>query len=252
MRKFCVDAEVSLWPLVKIALIAALGSAIARVAFAAEVTIFATAHGSPTPALGPNDQYLTNGDFLIWPNLLAPVTGDGIDEVTSWTFDFTNDPSFASFPQDGILTGALLTLTLTTPFSPGPPTDYVQIGSAGLPLVPMPLFLNASTGTIEFELLDYMCASAVLEQVNYFSFKLPMYYAEDAVVSHAQLALTARPACPGNTDGDDDVDLSDLGVILANYGGPGGCVNQGDLDGDGDVDLSDLGIVLAAFGSVCL
>ncbi len=44
-------------------------------------------------------------------------------------------------------------------------------------------------------------------------------------------------------DGDGVVDLSDLGVQLANWGGTGG----GDIDGDGDVDLSDLGAMLVNF-----
>ncbi len=56
--------------------------------------------------------------------------------------------------------------------------------------------------------------------------------------------------CPGDFDGDNDVDLGDLGVVLANFGlsGPG---IGGDLDGDDDVDLSDLGEFLTLFGQPC-
>lgn len=43
-------------------------------------------------------------------------------------------------------------------------------------------------------------------------------------------------------DLDGDVDLSDLGILLANFGLGG----AGDLDGDGDVDLADLGAMLSA------
>lgn len=46
----------------------------------------------------------------------------------------------------------------------------------------------------------------------------------------------------GDLDQDGDVDLSDLGVMLANFGIGG----AGDLDGDGDVDLSDLGRMLGS------
>ena len=55
---------------------------------------------------------------------------------------------------------------------------------------------------------------------------------------------------PGDTDGDYDVDGSDLGTIFANYTGPGGTGKtfyDGDLDGDGDVDDSDLGLAFAGF-----
>lgn len=58
--------------------------------------------------------------------------------------------------------------------------------------------------------------------------------------------------CPGDFDQDGDVDQSDLGVLLADFGctaGVGNC--PGDIDGDGDTDQSDLGILLAAFGLPC-
>ena len=58
--------------------------------------------------------------------------------------------------------------------------------------------------------------------------------------------------CPGDLDGDGDVDQSDLGIMLADYGctdGPGNC--PGDIDGDGDTDQSDLGVLLANYGQSC-
>jgi hypothetical protein len=56
----------------------------------------------------------------------------------------------------------------------------------------------------------------------------------------------------GDLDYDGDVDLFDLGQLLANYGvSSGAAYEDGDLDGDGDVDLSDLGALLAVYGSVC-
>ncbi len=59
-------------------------------------------------------------------------------------------------------------------------------------------------------------------------------------------------SCQGDIDGDGDVDLSDLGIVLSGFGTPSGAtLETGDLDGDGDVDLSDLGIVLARYGQPC-
>jgi hypothetical protein len=58
-------------------------------------------------------------------------------------------------------------------------------------------------------------------------------------------------ACPADVDADGDVDLSDLGILLAAYGCAGGGCGPSDIDADGDVDLSDLGILLAAYGSDC-
>ncbi len=58
--------------------------------------------------------------------------------------------------------------------------------------------------------------------------------------------------CPGDLDGDLDVDLSDLSQLLGNYGMTGGAqYEDGDLDGDGDVDLGDLSALLAVYGTTC-
>ncbi len=58
--------------------------------------------------------------------------------------------------------------------------------------------------------------------------------------------------CPGDIDGDNDVDLTDLAQLLANYGTVSGAAYEdGDLDGDGDVDLSDLAALLAVYGTAC-
>jgi hypothetical protein len=56
-----------------------------------------------------------------------------------------------------------------------------------------------------------------------------------------------EPGCPEDLDGDGDVDISDLGILLAAFE-----VNDGgDIDGDGDTDISDLGALLAAFEQPC-
>lgn len=59
--------------------------------------------------------------------------------------------------------------------------------------------------------------------------------------------------CPGDVDGDDQVDLADLTTLLAHFGvSEGATLDDGDLDADGDVDLADLAALLASFGQVCV
>ena len=57
--------------------------------------------------------------------------------------------------------------------------------------------------------------------------------------------------CPGDLDGDNDVDIADLSQLLAHYGQTGTAYEDGDIDGDGDVDLADLGALLAVYGEPC-
>jgi hypothetical protein len=65
-------------------------------------------------------------------------------------------------------------------------------------------------------------------------------------------ALLGSLGCPGDTDGDNTVDLNDLLTVLANFGttttnGPA----DGDLDNSNTVDLNDLLEALANFGNTC-
>ncbi len=60
--------------------------------------------------------------------------------------------------------------------------------------------------------------------------------------------------CPGNVNGDQVVDLSDLTLLLAAFGsssGDPGYNANADLDASGSVELSDLALLLANFGTTC-
>lgn len=56
--------------------------------------------------------------------------------------------------------------------------------------------------------------------------------------------------CSGDLDGDNDRDISDLAILLSQFGSTGGTFSA-DVDDDGDVDISDLAIVLSVFGIPC-
>jgi aminopeptidase N len=58
--------------------------------------------------------------------------------------------------------------------------------------------------------------------------------------------------CPGDLDGDLDVDRDDVELLLLHYGMTGGMsYEDGDLDLDADVDLADLAALLSVYGTSC-
>lgn len=64
--------------------------------------------------------------------------------------------------------------------------------------------------------------------------------------------LTVSSPCLGDLDGNGQVDLTDLAIVLTNFGTASGALPEdGDLDGDGDVDLADLAQILGLFGTIC-
>jgi hypothetical protein len=65
----------------------------------------------------------------------------------------------------------------------------------------------------------------------------------------AALTLGASTLIPGDANGDGMVDVGDLGILAANYGGSGNSWSQGDFNGDGLVDVGDLGILAANYGT---
>ena len=64
------------------------------------------------------------------------------------------------------------------------------------------------------------------------------------------LRLSTEERCPADLNGDGDIDLQDLALLLADFG----CSERlclSDIDGDDDIDLADLALLLAEFGTVC-
>jgi len=71
-------------------------------------------------------------------------------------------------------------------------------------------------------------------------------YLDDAVLL-AEMNRLEPATCLGDLDGSGVVDLSDLAVLIRDFGiGPGG-----DLDQDGDTDLDDLTRLFTVFGTLC-
>jgi hypothetical protein len=189
-------------------LIAAAAVAITLPAQAINISATATA-ASGQPATVSNLLDLQNGAFLIHANTAAGpghVTGDGVDETTSWAFDFTTDPQYAAFMASGGLAEARLTLTLNTQFfidGVGPITDvaFPSDGSTGLfPQWVLPSFIAGtmgtfSRGTISTSLVSQvgMNAGQLFAWLQGYNGLFPMVYADDAIVVEASLLLVSAP-----------------------------------------------------------
>jgi hypothetical protein len=64
-----------------------------------------------------------------------------------------------------------------------------------------------------------------------------------------QVAINVKSKIPGDANGDGAVDVGDLGILAANYGGTDKTWAQGDFNGDKAVDVGDLGILAANYGT---
>jgi hypothetical protein len=56
--------------------------------------------------------------------------------------------------------------------------------------------------------------------------------------------------CPGDTNGDNLVNFTDLNAVLAEFG-QSGMGLAGDVNGDEVVNFTDLNLVLTNFGTMC-
>ncbi|MBN2292354.1 MAG: DUF4082 domain-containing protein [Pirellulales bacterium] len=68
--------------------------------------------------------------------------------------------------------------------------------------------------------------------------------------AYKQFAVIGTPRVLGDANDDGNVDVSDLGILAANYGTSSGKEwGDGDFTGEGAVDISDLGILAAYYGT---
>ena len=73
----------------------------------------------------------------------------------------------------------------------------------------------------------------------------------DVVLVGAEEQTYVFGRCVGDADSDAEVNLTDLALLLANFGASDAVAAEGDFDGDRIVDLVDLEILLSRFGQAC-
>jgi hypothetical protein len=158
--------------------------------------ITAVAHGSSAPHVpSPPPVSLSNGSFTIEANeeTTQPI-GNGINEKTTWMFDFREAPAFNAFLAGKGLKEARLVVVIV-PKEAHVATDSVKINAADLPPISLPKMeyrLGLPTA-IQFDLLKE-CQGYDAEGILT-AFEegerglIGMLYEEDAIVCHAAMAL---------------------------------------------------------------
>lgn len=168
------------------------------------VAITAVATGSSSPRPGSIGGTLWNGDFFIQDGAGTTNTGagDGIDESTSWLFDFRTDSDFGSFATAAApLATAFLTLELTSKDSLDV-TDFFRLGGltpfggcGTCSPVDMSLFdlPTGATQIMQIQLLDYYTSNDLLTVFDNNFGMVSAQYGDDAIVSYASLHLARVP-----------------------------------------------------------
>jgi hypothetical protein len=159
-----------------------------------------------------------------------------------WRWYIFGDQSGAPSPMTNV--------AMTSSFPVGPWTQLSSSGGGhnGPTFAPVLDYWIPASGS---ETLEWSCTSTDLLPQGELLFSTLAGTVGGAVAPNFKVATQgcAGGGCVGDLNGDGFTDLTDLGILLADFGcmtPPGPCV--GDLNGDGNTDLTDLGILLADFG----
>ncbi len=160
------------------------------------LTLNAVASGDPAPEVVSSTIFdkLINGDFEIWPfrrwDQGSPL-GDGINDTTVWTFDLTPHMMSGALLHADLWQKVALVLTLEPKDSPD---DVVYIdGLEGFKaFIPndLPRYERVE---VSLDLLSIYRPQEILDRIIAPPYgKLRMVYEDDAIVSHAELAIDAK------------------------------------------------------------
>lgn len=163
------------------------------------LTVSSEVSGSNSPETSPSTEAVQNGDFRITspnpdPKSQKVKTGDGKDETTRWTFDFTSDLNWTQVPlTDVSLVSARLTLTLL-PKTRLVTTDVVRIEAKSFGNINSPAIQCLKQGDEETVVMELITegydADSIRDYLEESQGKVKMVYADDAIVSYAKLDLT--------------------------------------------------------------
>ena len=203
-----------------------------------------------------NDAYI--GCWSNWSST-GEVTVDG--SGSTWT---NSDDLYVGREDDGTLnitTDGLVSIAGTlTIDDDGDDDSFINMSTGGM----LALFGNAdANGNDDILLTEFMNMIDGTDAIRYWDNSISDWaditdatYCRDYTLSYlteGDLAgytlLTVKLAMDGDANGDGNVDVSDLGILAANYGASGCDWEHADFTDDGMVNVSDLGILATYYGS---
>lgn len=157
---------------------------------ASATVISADASGSTSPTIVPGANVgssITNGDFTITRTGGNSTLGNGVDEATTWTFDYGTSSIGST------LDSALLTMTVD--YRSGLfTTDSFKIqGLSGIGSAALTGLVFYTPITVTVDLLNYYTSAEILSAFNGgVAGQIDMYYQDDAIISYARLDLSSQ------------------------------------------------------------
>ncbi|MFN0137055.1 MAG: dockerin type I domain-containing protein [Phycisphaerae bacterium] len=210
-------------------------------------------------------------------NRFQLYSADGFETHVSLNTGDTQE--FDSIACSDLVSASVAFVGHFVPFTP-PPQNQPAIFSAGIVTDVGTLSAQVSAQELNFQTDGPIICQALFQRlaprapqygaaINYAGDRLEVYFDPAYTVTQGGIIFgtnsespgctgtvitppTPPQPCPGDVDGDGDVDLSDLSILLAHFGVAAGATRaDGDLNGDGSVGLNDLSILLANFGANC-
>ncbi|MFN0136510.1 MAG: hypothetical protein ACKVS9_10400 [Phycisphaerae bacterium] len=131
--------------------------------------------------------------------------------------------------------------------------DLIAVGPVvtGMQFVGLPIELPPIVGEFDAGEVASGDFAMIFALINPFTFEVEQFRVVPVNYNDLEFVVLG-PVCPGDLNGDGGVNLSDLAVLLTNFGVSGDVTyTDGDLDLDGNVNLTDLAIMLGNFGTAC-
>ncbi len=197
-----------------------------------------------------------------WDELDVYVGGRNSAPAERDPFPFVFDPNGAPLHvEDNVQAPVGFT---PVPWAVGVPTGY-EPNEANAPFpVTFEIDLDLSGGLVRTYFQEQLDLGRVVVSVTSLADTVqggtvggvPSFFTKEGLgletgAAAPRLTIVLSSAAPGDVNDSGCVDLTDLAIVLSNFGATGVARADGDLTGDGIVDLSDLAQVLANFGSGC-